>query len=114
MFTHANCASKCNANSYRYSYAYDCPHCYADSDPYGYRHTECYGYCYGNSYSYGHGQTNAYCTAERNSEDASYTSASPGAAINLVGRDRWARRSEACAVSRHDNVKALTLFCASA
>ena len=57
MFTYADSASKCNANS----------------DRYGYRQTECYGYCYGNSYdythryplsdSYGYGQTNTDCTA---------------------------------------------------
>jgi hypothetical protein len=69
VFTHAN--------SYRYSYANDCTHCYADSDPYRYRHTECYG----NSYPYGHGQTNAYCAAERITEATSYTSAAANSAL---------------------------------
>jgi len=47
------------------------------TDPNG----NCYGHghaqCYTNSHSNGYGQTNTHCTAERNTEAATYTAAAP-------------------------------------
>ena len=83
MFADANCASKCNADSYAYEYT----QCYTNGYRHGYseHYAYCYGYihadaqCYSNSYSYGYGhrETNAYCEAQRNSEATSYTAAAP-------------------------------------
>ena len=61
MYTDANRASKCNANTYTCSNTYDHAQRHRNSDKYGNSYD--YTYRYPLSDSYGYGQTNTYCAA---------------------------------------------------